>query len=885
MSSRDAVFLVNERLVGVTTLDLLKQRNLGGLAAVKPGAEPATPPAAPDLPLLSGASWPAGTVLTGARDAANAWYLPAWRLATDPEGRPAVKLEWEGGTDAASPRVGTLDLALTWTPPALPAGARELRLVDHVSTVHLEWETRVGGGPGMKQEAALGALSPRSADRVGLVYEIPDAETFLRLRLAMSRADAGARLVVRSEVKVGRRTWKQVLVGKARSSDVLLSADAVTTSLTAKATLDATSRATISAAARAGLFDRIRRVGTVTTKPTTPAEPATPAEPIVATPIVATPILTHTLTMPITPIVAEVKPVTPVAEVKPVSIDASVLARVRLGHLANLHRVAPTDATPAEPAPAEPATPAEPAPAEPVPTLSRVAFSNAATLSAIASARVLLSSDAASTAATQALSGKAMLSLVARTYVPDKTLAVKTSDLVVAGRQALPTKAVVDLDGAPAIIETAHAITQAVPFTFDPAHQAGVYARDPGNLDLDRAFLRAVPLLVAGQVRATVYEDLVDTGAIYYVPREWRLTRDAAPPHLPGLLFAFAEVLVEGEGASSTDVAATATYRVHVGFRTEPVIDPTLPELVRASFGPGARLLPARPLSATIALEPPGGAPAARALALESLDGELADGFELDPAGFEALLGQLAGGGFTAGRVSFRIFDEPERSCPIVLGLGGRRTGVLDAWYLGPDAAGAGQHRVRLRNPTPATLTVKDVPGFPIPGGVARVAGAVEGALQERVLAPGASFDVVCAVEPADLPVYALRPPIEVEIAEDATTVLAKLCATEGVEADETTIEVTTDAAAFGAGPGGEPLEALIVEFDDGTRAVLTAAAPSTRVTLLQRLLLRVLRHPDADRFLYRVTNVLPGGREDARSSWGEHRGGGTLLVGPVRTA
>jgi hypothetical protein len=94
---------------------------------------------------------------------------------------------------------------------------------------------------------------------------------------------------------------------------------------------------------------------------------------------------------------------------------------------------------------------------------------------------------------------------------------------------------------------------------------------------------------------------------------------------------------------------------------------------------------------------------------------------------------------------------------------------------------------------------------------------------------------------------------------------------------------VTVRAApgTFGSTAGAaEPLSALLVEFDDGTRTTLSSGVDHVEVTVVGRLIDQILgTADDSQRYFYRVTNLHASG-EGARTSWIEGHGTADLVVG-----
>ena len=130
-------------------------------------------------------------------------------------------------------------------------------------------------------------------------------------------------------------------------------------------------------------------------------------------------------------------------------------------------------------------------------------------------------------------------------------------------------------------------------------------------------------------------------------------------------------------------------------------------------------------------------------------------------------------------------------------------------------------------------------------------------------------------------PLLALEPTVLGRAETNVAVLLKMLLVTPGYTSLGFAVTVKAPPELFKPPTAGaEALVGLIVEFDDGTRANLSASVPQIDVTLVGRLADQLLGSADdSQRYFYRVTNLHPSG-EGARTSWKEGRGTTALQVG-----
>jgi hypothetical protein len=471
----------------------------------------------------------------------------------------------------------------------------------------------------------------------------------------------------------------------------------------------------------------------------------------------------------------------------------------------------------------------------------------------------------------------ATLTLVNR---PAFATAVAASDLRVKAVTALPVQIALGTNGQPAILDTELDAEQSLSFHFDPRANPDVFAVE-GYEPKGPHLLLALLLNVNGSPR-TVYQDNMMQEVVYVAPSEFRLGRDADTPFLPGISFLPADFGTTGGNTNEAELL----LQMVINYRLEPWIDPDLIEAARAELarhGLIARFTPILPREAKLSLDLDAlGADQQRDKAVVDPDTGITDTISLDNDVFTRVwrerLAQPGAG--IRGRVRYQLFDGSVAESPVVLSFWGTATDVLDIDFIGA-AEQPGAYTVNVRNKIESPVTIERLPAAAVGSG-AMATPVNPGGYLNRRLQPQEVVQINYQVTPPDTPVVSIVPLVYGTVEPNLTLLLRALMLSPGFKSLSFTVPVSAAEGVFGTTQGSEALTGLLVEFDDGSRAQLSAAAPAAQVTLVGRLVDQILgKADDQHRYLYRVTNLHTSG-EGARGNWREGQGVAPLQIGAV---
>lgn len=765
------------------------------------------------------------------RDPNLGYYLPRYAVQRDAAGRPAVELKYDPAAAAADPAagVGSLALTLAWTSPVAVATMR-LRPLDHVVTLALRYRIGVqdmAAGMGLETTLALQPLQPVGEGLARSLTTVADKALFDGLYQALRTPASGASLQLQVRARVGVRTWRQVYVGT------------VAEELQAGPLLAREALITRTVVAR----DPLRRVAPGALTPV-----------VMSPPIIAPPAPRSLAPAPGTaPAGARAAMLRPVGGTAALPADR-VAARPVVAPASSVRR--PVAATmPLDRAPVRIARPAAPVVAAPAaqPVV-------AAPLRPIASDQVFLR--------------------------PRLSEAVETSDLVIGGRRVVPTRVPLDRRRRPAIVDADLENEQALAFSFDP--------REPANaaVYLAQGYAEALHLLLPLTLTKDgrtyrVYQDNLMRDVVHVAPSGFRVQRQWSAPFRPQLTLLASEF---GTTEGGDDANAQVMFRVAMGYRLEPWIDPVVVELTRAALAEQQlvpRLTTQLPADAklTLDLDLPGTAKA-RADARVRAEG-IDDTLEVDHNAFVRLWRErlAAPGGGIDGQVDYTLFDGTAVSVKARISFWDSDAELCDVALLGSVEGQPTRCRVSVRNRIESPVRIIELPPELLPGG--GFATPVEpGQWLERTLQPqeAVQIDYDFGATP---PGGDFDPSVIARTEPRFDVLLRLLLMTQGYPSLGFPLVIGAAAGSFAAAADApataDALSGLLVEFDDGTRSTLTPALPQAEVQLMGRLIDQLNgRGDEAQRYFYRVTNLHAAG-EGARTGWLEGQGSNPLQVGPVQ--
>jgi hypothetical protein len=505
-------------------------------------------------------------------------------------------------------------------------------------------------------------------------------------------------------------------------------------------------------------------------------------------------------------------------------------------------------------------------------TVRKGAMQNAATMQ-LADARVT-----ATPANAMAMRADMNVAALARMNAPSLMEVRATSDMRVGEARVVPTRIALDHHRRPAVVDAELEHRQTLPFGFDPSNAANDSVYEVGDA-VSAAIHLLLPLnLIAPDGSSKLaYQDNLMPDVVYLLPDEFRLDREPITPYLPGLSFVAREFTT-----TESDTSAELLFRVDMVYRLEPWTDPQTIELARAALKDRVpRFSSCLPRRATLRFNEEHKL-AAQDVEIDSVRG-IVDSLELDHAAFMQLwrerFSNPAAGGLS-GHVQYGLFDATQATTPLRLSLWSDSTEFFDVSFAGPIADQPGRYRVLVRNRIESPVRIVALPGVSVAADASAHATNAESHLAQ-LLAPQAIREIIYEVTPQATAVTSLMPIIVGRPELNLAALLKELLVTPGYSTLGFAVKVAAVQGVFDAAAGGaEPVTALMVEFDDGTRATVSSGQPEVEVKLIGRLSDQLLgTADDQQRFFYRVTNVHASG-EGARTSWMEGRGGVPLSVG-----
>jgi len=375
-----------------------------------------------------------------------------------------------------------------------------------------------------------------------------------------------------------------------------------------------------------------------------------------------------------------------------------------------------------------------------------------------------------------------------------------------------------------------------------------------------------------------VYRDSLMREVIHMPPSGFRLERDQNAPFLPALSF-----LASDFSTTDNDDDADVLFRVVAAYRLEPWLDPDIVELARAELareGLVAHFTTGTATDARLSLDLDllGDAQSRAGATVDPATG-IDDTLDLDHQTFVRLWRErLAAGGVT-GSVQYRLFDGSSARVPVQISLRESSSELFDVSYVGPPPDQPGRYRVIVRNRVESPARITGLPSELIAGGgIAHAVG--QEAILNQLLQPQETRQVDYEPSAGSTAVTDFSPTVIGYAEPNLPALLRLLMVARGYSSLGFSVPLKAAASAFGPpAAGAEPLTGLLVEFDDGTRATLTALHDHEDVTVVGRLIDQILgTADDSQRYFYRVTNLHASG-EGARTTWIEGHGSGPLEV------
>jgi hypothetical protein len=778
-------------------------------------------------------------------NAALRYYLPRYRIATGQNGHPSVELRFGAGEGA---EVGRLTITLAWSPPAAPTGTTVLAM-DHVAAVSLRYRVRVQGAEASaaasasawEQTVALQPLQQQSADSLARSTTVfTDKTQFDIVYQAMRDPSRSTVLDLHITAPLKVRTWRQVLIGTVAAKDQIAVLQKSGGLFTATVNSETLSTLRPNAATTGGAKVSFARppAETVARVELTRAAVLQPAAVVANDAPAASPRIASQARF-------AMQAPAPAAGAALVQQPRGVRVNAKLAAMQPALRVGVADTVMVRPAPAVGASTA----------------ATAAVATAVPQQRV--------SAAT-----------MARVNTPRLAEAVAVSDLTVEGRKAVPINVVLDNNRRPVLIDSEVENAHVIAFAFDPSQpeNAGVFAGTGAGNDQIHLLL-PLRLTTPDGGSQVVYQDNLMRDVIYVTPSEFRLQRDETAPFLPAISFLATEF-----STTDNDQDAEVLFRVTAVYRLEPWLDPKLLDLAHAALAeqhqvPRFTTVPAT--DAKLELTLISGEQARPAATIDGVAG-ISDTLDLDYPTFMRLWRErlaVPSSGGIGGRVDFSLFDGTKAQVPVRLSLFEESADLFDATLLGPVPNAPGRYSVMLRNRVESPAKITGLPAEIVPEGVARAVDS--SSVIGQVLQPQETRRIEYDVGATAPPLLAFEPTVLGRAETNVGVLLKMLLVTPGYTSLGFTVTVKAPAELFKPpAAAAEALVGLIVEFDDGTRANLSASVPQIDVTLVGRLADQLLgTADDSQRYFYRVTNLHTSG-EGARTSWKEGRGATALQVG-----
>ncbi|MBC8163784.1 MAG: hypothetical protein H7Z42_21460, partial [Roseiflexaceae bacterium] len=404
-------------------------------------------------------------------------------------------------------------------------------------------------------------------------------------------------------------------------------------------------------------------------------------------------------------------------------------------------------------------------------------------------------------------------------------------------RIAIPVGAIADQGGEAALLAVAVESAQTVaPFCFVRDTNAYMFVLPGGFTPETKDSLLADAYTHSDGRTVRYYRD-EGRKLFYYQPSEFLLARTARPSasaaYQPYLLATMQNIITtgEGQGDAVTDTQVTLTYQLL------PSLDPELRELtvadIERKYGETPRLLPIYPGSATVTFGDLPGVPP------QTLQADFANGIageiELSEDQFKLVMALLTArpdktAGALSGTVRTTLLDNTPVEVPLRISLVETAGPLFDVLISGLVEGTTDTYQVGLRNRVENPIALNALKQVSVGNQM-----AYPQAFAPALIGPGQTADVAYKIAPAGEPLRAIDPQLNAQVLIDDYKLLwRKLVVQQGFTSEKFTITVAIQGPEyFASSPDGVAmLTSVLVEFDSGATATLTAEAQSATVEL-----------------------------------------------------
>ncbi|MEM8806321.1 MAG: hypothetical protein AAGF01_09880 [Cyanobacteria bacterium P01_G01_bin.38] len=486
---------------------------------------------------------------------------------------------------------------------------------------------------------------------------------------------------------------------------------------------------------------------------------------------------------------------------------------------------------------------------------------------------------------------------ISRVFAQPLEKTFQNSDLTVMvnGQQhpAIPTKAVISVQGQPAILRVPTEAKQTLPFFFSPDTHSYMFDRPAGGPPAGETVLikRSVHSQ-EGAVIGTFWQDSGIPDQFYYEPEEFRLARRSQPasdaPYQPDLVIALYEAVLQTE-----DESTTISYRAELAYQAQPYINPQVLERAReqlADPGTAAKFTALSPLTSQLILQLPLDQNDGRLQSVErpevevSFDDGIIDEVSLSSSELERILAafQTPSGVGLSGHVKAQLLDGKMAQIPVNLSLVETASPLFDTTFHGPVPDAAGRYRLSLRNRIESPVHIDGIGAIALSPETTAYPQTSPGIQVE----PGDSIALDYQITPADAKVQTFEPVLttRIQVQTSDPELWSKFIVNQGYTAETFRVSVAIAPVYFETTPPGmAPLTGVHVEFDSGAAITLTPEALSQDVELRIPLLPRLMNDINAKQYYYQITN-LHGEEIGAETDWSfSDQGELPLVIEPAR--
>jgi hypothetical protein len=427
---------------------------------------------------------------------------------------------------------------------------------------------------------------------------------------------------------------------------------------------------------------------------------------------------------------------------------------------------------------------------------------------------------------------------------------------------SIPVNYFADSRGAPAYTKLRKVYEQALPFSFDPAVHAYIYpARQPGS---EAALVR-----YAVSSDLVIFQETAERHVFYYLPDEFRLTRDdvPSPTFKPMLQVAFRAVTTTAQNSTETGDVAT-DYRVQFTFRAVPYLLPlreaeALRYIEEHSLVPAnmpVSLLPLTPSSAVLTLLLPkeggGMQQEVRTEALVVFDKFIVDSLDLSDKAFSEIFHSMEGGGETLnGAVKYTLAGSTEEEQIPLSGRLDKMVGpMFEVQLIGPTDASGSEYHIKVTNAIESRTELREAAVYLLedPQGASWVLANIMFGGSPVIIGPGESRELAVRPTRALAQAFAARlHPLQVAVDIDFERLWLSVLETPGWDDIIQQVTVTIDSSYF---TGPNALEKVVVSFNAEEKQItFTRDVLRHDIELVRPFLAYLHRLPSADDYFFHV--------------------------------